>query len=269
MNSDLVTQLEAYGNLFAGELDTLTVEDVIVTRKGEGNVKTLEPVRPIRELKQNRRGPWLAAAVLVAVVTVGAILAAVFTSSDSEVGEEPTPTTTVLDSNGLPPFATPAAAAEAYAEAFAVVSWDDYLALWTEESRNVSGEAGYSAFAPEEQEQVYAYRSLIGERLTLIECLNATATEATCTFELTSQPHAALGATPDRFQNRVEIDAAGLIDQVEFIPGGTHDPVWDEIDPWYLDIPGPWNRLAFLESSPAEAAALLDDLITRYQNGEL
>lgn len=269
MNNDLVAQLEAYGDLFAGELDTLTVEDVIVTRKGEGNVKTLEPVRPIREPKQNRRGPWLAAAVLVAVVTVGAILAAVFTSGDSDVVEEPTPATTVLESNGLPPFPTPTAAAQAYAAAFAVLAWDDYLALWTDDNRNVSGEAGYSAFALDEQEQVYAYRSLIGEQLTLIECLNVTATDATCTFELTSQPHATLGATPDRFQNRVEIDAAGRIDQVEFIAGGTYDPVWDELDRWYLDIPGPWNRLAFLESSPGEAAAQLNDLITRYQNGEL
>lgn len=267
MNNDLVAQLEAYGDLFAGELDTLTVKDVIVTRKGEGNVKTLEPVRPIGDLKKNRKGPWLAAAVLVAVLTIGAILAAVFTSGESDVVDDPT--TTVLDSNGLPPFATPAAAAEAYAAAFAVMSWDDYLALWTDDSRNVSGEAGYSALAPDEQQQVYAYRSLIGERLSLVDCLNATATEATCTFELTSEPHAALGASPDRFQNRVEIDAAGRIDQVEFLPGGTYDPVWDEIDPWYLDIPGPWNRLAFLESSPQEAAVQLDDLIARYQNGEL
>ena len=68
----------------------------------------------------------------------------------------------------------------------------------------------------------------------------------------------------------VVLDEQGRIGQVEFSPAGAfYDPVWDEIDRWYLDIPGPWNRLAFLEAGPDAALAALKALVDRYVAGEL
>ena len=87
---------------------------------------------------------------------------------------------------------------------------------------------------------------------------------------MTSSLHDRLGAEPDRWSNVVRIDSEGLLDLVEFIPDGAmYDPIWDEVERWYIEIAGPWNRLEFLDSDVEQTVAELNRLIDRYLTGEL
>jgi hypothetical protein len=94
MSIDLRLQLAAYGDLFAAELDTLTVEDVMVKRVGDGSVKALEPVVPAN--RRQRRGAWLAAAVFVIVAAIGAA-AFLATRGSDDVATIPPGWSRVLD----------------------------------------------------------------------------------------------------------------------------------------------------------------------------
>ena len=268
MTSDLTSQLRAYGEFYASELENVIVEELMVKRSGNGNVKTLEQAQPAKEPGEHRRGVLVAAAVFVAAIAIGAFGLLVANGSGTDA-VEPTPTTDPVDSLA-PPFLSAEQAAAAYAASFATTPWDQYKEIWTEAARNMSGESGYSPLALDEQQLVYRYKVLSGERLTLDSCIAKDGAEATCAFTMTSDAHEMLEAQPDRFRYRVLLDEQGRIDLLELQPGGSsYDPVWDEIDRWYLAIPGPWNRLDFLETDPETALAELYSLIDRFQNGEL
>ena len=90
MSADLRSQLAAYGVLFASQLDTLTVEDVMERRIGEGDVKALEPVEREETRSNVKRGIWLAAAVFALVVAVG-VAVAVALRGTGDVADIPAP----------------------------------------------------------------------------------------------------------------------------------------------------------------------------------
>ena len=102
MSTDLRTQLATYGDIFAAELDTVTVEDAMTSRKNDGNVATLEPVE--RKEDKSYRGVWVAAAVFALVLAIGAIIGvASLGGEDIEPGDTTIPE---IENSLGPPFET-------------------------------------------------------------------------------------------------------------------------------------------------------------------
>lgn len=146
MSTDLRTQLAAYGDLFAADLDSVTVEDAMSTRLGEGKVRALEPVQRFEDGNKNRRGALLAAAVFVVVVVVAAGLALAWRGSGQDVVDTP-----------APPFETPEEALVAFDAGIRAGDYEAWKALF---AVGVDNFYGSDAVTEQRRQERYQWDSL-------------------------------------------------------------------------------------------------------------
>lgn len=176
MSTDLKTQLAAYGDLFAADLDTLTVEDAMSARLGEGPVKMLEPVQRVGSEKRSGRGPLVAAAVFVVVVALGVAVALAWRGSGQDVVDVP-----------APPFETGEQAAEAFFGALAGGDYDTFNALFAAGAPSHFGDASVSEQRLRERFEFEAAGQTY--RLGSVECLANPVVESawTCTSPINDE----------------------------------------------------------------------------------
>ncbi|MDJ0496890.1 MAG: hypothetical protein QNJ89_03610 [Acidimicrobiia bacterium] len=146
MSTDLRTQLAAYGDLFAADLDPVTVEDAMSTRVGEGKVKALEPVQRREKVSRRGRGPLLAAAVFIIVVAAGLALAFALRGTAEDVVEVP-----------APPFENPEGALAAFGAAIRAGDYDAWTSLLVD---GVDNFFGNDAVTDQRKRERYEWNSL-------------------------------------------------------------------------------------------------------------
>jgi hypothetical protein len=195
MSADLGTQLAYYGDLFAADLDAVTVEDAMSTRIGEGKVKALEPVQRIDDGKRNRRGVLLAAAVFIVVVAVGLALGFALRGTTEDVVVTTTEDVVEIPA---PPFESGEEAAGAFFTTLATGDYDAFVALFAPSAPNHFGSASVSEQRLRERFEFAAASPTYD--LTLMQCIENPAVELawTCTVPLTSNEQRVLLSGNDR-----------------------------------------------------------------------
>lgn len=195
MSADLRTQLAYYGDVFAADLDALTVEDAMTTRIGEGKVKALEPVQRLDGGRLYRRGALLAAAVFIVVVAAGLALAFALRGTTEDVVEM---TTEEVAEIPAPPFETGEEAARAFFATLASGDYDAFIALFAPGASNHFGSASVSEQRLRERFEFAAASASYD--VTAIQCSANPAVELawTCLVPLTSNEQRVLLSGNDR-----------------------------------------------------------------------
>ena len=276
MNADLHAQLAAYGEVFAADLGTMTVEDVMTNKIGEGQVKALEPVPRRDQEKTRRRGIWLAAAVFLLVVAAGiAMLVALRGTSD--VADTP-----------APPFDNGEDALSAYVAAEESGDLVAFEALWTDDAYTPQGDRRYTSDA-RFAERFRFRHAMVGFEPTMggplpepaVECSGGNLGAYSCKLlDVDSFEWKVINTVSSDRSHIIDyltrdvglrVDEEGRIRNLAFssTTDATFDPVFDDYESWledtHPDVVDAFDTLTTTESPlPMEPEAVAEAIYTLF-----